>query len=79
MTSTANQELLPNKPASWSHGYKLIRFSFDNDQDCSVVVNGQVTIFLKAGQGFEIGEGDIPITSFKIVQAGITFNWIGIW
>lgn len=75
--SSANQELVPAPPANWTYGYKLKKFSFNNEQNCTVRINGAVTIFLKAGQGFEVSHDDFPITSFKIVEANVTFNWIG--
>ncbi|MGB6408130.1 MAG: hypothetical protein WBF39_11685 [Planococcus donghaensis] len=77
-TSTANQEIVPSKKVGWTSGYKLYKFSFDNEnQDCTVRINGETTLFLKAGQGFEIEQGDAPIHSFIIVTAGVTFSWIG--
>lgn len=76
MTSTSNLELVPSPSASWNVGYKLYRFSFLNDQDCTVIVNGVTTLFIRASQGFEINEPDAPITSFVIVTAGITYNFV---
>lgn len=76
MTSTSNLELVPSPSASWNVGYKLYRFSFLNDQDCTVIVNGVTTLFIRASQGFEINEPDAPITSFVIVTAGINYNFV---
>lgn len=78
-TSTTNMELIPSKPAGWSDGYKLYKFSFVNDQACHVVVNGKWNLYLRDGQGFNIELGDKHITSFVIVEGGITFNWIGAY
>ena len=78
-TSKTNQELIPNAPENWTIGYKLVKFSFSNEQDCTVIINKGVTLFLKAGQGFEVGHDDAPITSFVIKEASITFNWIGMY
>lgn len=77
MVSTANLELVPSTtPTGWNMGYKLYRFSFLNDQDCTVIVNGVTTLFIRASQGFEINEPDAPITSFVIVTAGINYNFV---
>jgi hypothetical protein len=78
--SVANAELLPNPPANFSLGkkYNLYKFAFMNDTDCSVLINGNTNaIFLRAGQGFETNEIDSPIHSFKIVESGISYNWLG--
>jgi hypothetical protein len=76
-TSTANQQLVPNAPSSWTLGYSFKKFSFANDQDCTITVNTDSPIFLRAGQGFESDKSDTPITSFLIKESGITYNWIG--
>lgn len=75
-TSVANKEIVPIAQAGWTQGYKLRKFSFNNEQDCRIVINGNVTLFLKAEQGFEMGQDDLPITSFKIVESAIKYNWI---
>lgn len=79
-TSVANAEILPAPPENFSLGkkYNFYKFAYMNDQDCSVLINSNTTpIFLRAGQGFETNEADAPIYSFKIVEAGITYNWLG--
>ena len=49
-----------------------------NDQDCHILINGSQTgIFIRANQGFEVDINEVPITSFKVVEAGITYNWVG--
>ena|SRR5205085_894599 len=80
MVSTAQQELIPSPPVNWNTKYNLYKFTFMNDQDCSVLINDNTTaIFLRAGQGFETNDSDAPIYSFKIVEAGITFNFVGAY
>lgn len=76
-TSKANHEIIPNSPSNWTVGYSLKKFSFDNSDECTVIINKDARIFLKAGQGFEIGYQDTPIHSFVIVESGVKFNWIG--
>jgi hypothetical protein len=78
-TSTANQEIIPTKPAGWTHGYNLYKFSFMNDQDCVVVINNLAPIFLRAGQGMNVDNMDSPVWSFKITTSGITFNFVGAY
>ncbi len=69
-TSTANEEIIPDKTI-------LYKFSFMNDQDCTVKINKGSPIFLRSGQGFSMNEIDAFISSFVIVEPNITFNWIG--
>jgi hypothetical protein len=78
-TSTANQEIVPSKPSNWTLGFSFYKFSFDNDQACSVKINGGNPIYLRDGQGFECTEIDSPITSFIVVDSGISFNWIAAY
>lgn len=75
-TSTANQELVPVKPPKWTVGYAIKKMSFDNKDNCTIVINNEARIFLEAGQGFESTYDDPIIYSFKIVESGIKFNFI---
>lgn len=77
-TSSSNQQIIPNPPSDWTDGYNLIKFSFDNKQDCTVIVNGE-TIFLSSGEGFNTDKDDPPITSFIIKEAGIPFTWASVY
>lgn len=74
-TSVANEEIIPSPPQG-QYRYNCYTFSFMNDQACSVVINNSSSIYLRANQGFNMDENDAPIISFKIVENGITFNWI---
>lgn len=77
-TSIAMQELAPEKPSHFTVPYHIRKLSFRNDEhDCTVILNGETEIFLKAGDGFEIGYDDPPITSFKIKESGVNFRFIG--
>jgi hypothetical protein len=78
-TSVANQEILPNPPSDWTDGYRLVKFSFVNNQDVTVVVNGVETIFIPAGQGFNTDKEDPPITSFKLLTSGVQFTWAAVY
>lgn len=77
--STANQEIIPAKPANWTGGYKLYKFSFDNKQDVTVRLNNETTLFLEAEQGFEMERGDAPIFSFVVITSGVQFLWVGAY
>lgn len=78
--STSNQEVIPSSlPLNWNQGYKLYKFSFSNQQDCHVIINGGNQIFLPSNSGFEMEEDDAPIYSFIIVESGISYNWIGAY
>ncbi len=45
--------------------------------ECHVSINGGAPIYLRAGQGFQMDAHDSPITSFKISESGITYNFLG--
>jgi hypothetical protein len=66
-TSVANQEIIPANKS-------LVNFELVNDQICTISINGGTAIYIRANQGILI---DV-IKSCKIVEAGITFNWIGV-
>lgn len=55
------------------------KFSFLNDQDCTIKINNVETIFLRENQGFNSDYYDKPIHSFVISEKGIQYNWIGAW
>ncbi len=79
-TSVANAEIVPSAPADWTDDlYTFYKFDFYNDQDCTVKINGGNAIFLRAGQGFNSDVTDADITSFKIVENNITYNWFGCY
>lgn len=78
-TSTANQEIVPVAPQNWTMGYRFYKFSFNNQDDCQVIINNGDPIWLNAGQGFNSSEIDPLITSFIIVTSGIKYNWIGAY
>lgn len=69
-TSVANEELVPQ-------GKYFYKFSFVNENDCTVIINNEEPIFLKEGFGFSTNEVDPNISSFVIVESGIEFFWIG--
>lgn len=75
--STSNQEVIPSPPPTWTMKYSFYKFSFSNDQECHVSINGGNPIYLRAGQGFQMDAHDSPITSFKISESGITYNFLG--
>lgn len=78
-TSVANAEIIPTKPSSWTYNYKLYKFSLFNTQECVLVINGDTSIFLRAGQGFSSDQGDKEIESAKITTNGISYNWVGAY
>lgn len=77
--SVANQEIIPPPPSHWTMPYKLYKFSLMNYDDCTLVINDQTEIFLKANQGFCMDITDTPIQSVKIKEDGIEYNWIGAY
>ena len=78
-TSVAGQEILPSPPAIWTNVYKFYKFSFINNSDCTVIINSGSPIFLRAYQGMNVSQNDKEISSFKIVENGIKFSWMGAY
>lgn len=76
-TSISMDEIIPESPEAWTSGYNLRKFSFYNVDACTVKINKNIDIYLRARQGFEVGYNDKPITSFIILEDNIKYNWIG--
>ena len=76
--SVANKEIIPDSPSHWTMGHRLYKFSIMNYADCTLIING-TELFLKANQGFSSDKNDASITSVKIKESGIEFNWIGAY
>lgn len=75
-TSTANQEIVPAKPAGWGYGYGLYALSFYNENACVVKINKTTRVYLRASQGFVSTEKDAMITSFVIETPGVAYNFL---
>lgn len=75
--SESNHEVIPSPHETWTIKYSFYKFSFTNDQECHVSINGGDPIYLRAGQSFQMDADDSPITSFKISESGITYNFLG--
>jgi len=78
--STANQEIIQaNKPTDWTfQKIYAYRFSFTNNTACHIKLNGSANqIYLASGQGFEMDMYDSQLFSFVIVEAGVSFSYIG--
>lgn len=70
MTSVAGEEIIPDKRSYY-------KFSLINKQDTTVSVNESSPIFISAGVGFTMNEVDGRVSSFKILEDGIEYHWIG--
>lgn len=76
-TTVANTELVPNEPKITPYGRCVFyKISFNNTQVCTVLINNSTLIHLEPNQGFESVNGDALITSFKIVEVGISYQFI---
>lgn len=77
-TSVAGVEILPDAISveGWSIGYKLREFSLNNTQACTVSINGEAAIYLTAGQGINLNS--LMVTSVKIMENSINYNWMGV-
>jgi len=67
-TSTAGAEIIPATEFG-----TLKDFEFLNDQACHISINGRSYIYIRALQGVRLDS----VSSFKIQEDAITFNWIG--
>jgi hypothetical protein len=77
VTSAPNEEVIPSPPVNETVKYNCYKFSLMNDEQCKILINrSENPILLRAGQGFSTSEIDAPIYSLKIVEEGITYNWI---
>ncbi len=79
MTSVESQEIIPPAPSNWTMPHTLYKFSLMNYNDCTLIVNEEVELFLKANQGFNTNEVDARIFSVKIKESGVQYNWIGAY
>lgn len=76
--STANLEILPIIDSTWSAPRGIYyEFEFLNQEACTVLVNGNDTNVLDAGQGFEINQNDVEIKSVVIVEPNVSYKWFG--
>jgi hypothetical protein len=67
VTSIANAEII-------AVGSRVFNMAMQNDAQCTIIVNGNPPVFLRADQGIFVS----VCTSFKIVEAGVTYNWTGV-
>ncbi len=75
------KNIIENAPADWTLPYKFRVFKFYNETDCTVIVNGSNPIFIMGNMGFESHSilGYPEIYEFIIVEAGINYNYYGIY
>lgn len=78
-TSIAGKEILPDAPEGWTNGYSLIRFQIRNDQSCTFLINDTTKVFSRSGEGFIMGQKDPEITSVRILEDEVTYNWAGVY
>jgi len=79
-TSVAGAEIIPDAIATkgWTEGYEIRQFSLLNNQACTISINGMSAVYLSAGQGLNIDDS-LLVSSVKIIEGGITYNWIGVY
>ncbi|HEY8805434.1 MAG TPA: hypothetical protein VIM42_10095 [Clostridium sp.] len=78
--STSDIEIIqPNKPIAYpAPKLKAYRFNFMNNQTCHIKLNGSDNqIYLSANQGFETDMYDAELWSFIIIEAGISYYYVG--
>lgn len=67
VTSVANAEIIAT-------GTRVFNLAMQNDGQCTIIVNGNPPVFLRSEQGIFVS----VCSSFKIVEAGVTYNWTGV-
>lgn len=76
MTSTANQEIVPEIPDTDGVRYTFTSFSFFNLEDVQVIINNDETHYFVAKTGFQTNSLNTRINSFVIVTPNVNFTWI---
>lgn len=69
-TSVANEEIIPKDK-------RIYKFSIAVTENCTASINGSDPIFIAGGSGFSTNQVDAIISSFKILEDGKEFYWIG--
>lgn len=54
-------------------------FTFVNSEPCHFIVNGGVTFYRNAGEGFEMSSEDAILHSLVIVENGIHYKFSGAY
>lgn len=75
VTSKSFEELIPSAPKNWSTGYTIKKLYLENIEECTIKINGETEILLRAEKGFQIDYRDKPIYSLVIKEAGIQYNF----
>jgi len=80
-SGAGNHEVVPAAPADWSNNrYHLKSLSFLNSQACTIRVNDSDEIYLEANQGLAVEADKFNmINSFIVVDAGVDYQWIGLY
>ena len=71
------EDVIPSPPKGWTNKYNLYKFSIQIDRPTKIKINNGQEIYLESG--FEMTEIDAPITSFKIKDVGVSYNYIGAY
>lgn len=76
-TSTANQEIIQQHNIA-PHG-SVYKFTFKPYNNCTIIINDLQPMFLEEGQAWSIEKEDAPITSFVIVESGVSYIYWGAY
>lgn len=77
LVSTVNQEVIPPTPTDWTEKFYFKSFTFFNEDDCTVRINGSSSIFVRANQGITTtSPTDEEIYSFIVNEEGVRYTWI---
>lgn len=76
-TTKENTEILRFKKEDWTFNYSFGHFYFDNKDDCTVIINGGLPIFLEAGDSWQTDNTNTAIESFIVVESGVSYKWSG--
>ncbi|WP_099301839.1 hypothetical protein [Bacillus sp. Marseille-P3800] len=72
--SVAGEELVPLPPHGYNP-YSLKEFTLQVESDCTVSINDSSPIYVRAGS-LNISKHQADIDSFKIMEDGISYNWM---
>lgn len=70
LTSKANENIIPD-------GKSFYKFSLMCESDTTVSINDSEPIFVQGGMGFGSDQIDAKIYSFKFLDDGVVFFWVG--
>lgn len=77
-SSVAGENVIYDTPESWTYDkYHFYKFQILVYEDCHISINNGDYFFMKKNRGFSTDERDDRISDVRILEDGITYEWIG--